>query len=392
MGTKKLSKRIDWLAARIERLESCGGITASARASKTKGTSIASDAATNTQFCSIRLGSVREFGPEVSPDRAAAIIDLGGKWVNHTNLHYFMFDQGPYAGAADQRAQVRNAFRAWKDVGIGLSFIEVQDIAEAELRIGFLRNDGSWSTIGTGALQVAQHDRTMNLGWDITVSGPNGIDTAVHEIGHALGFHHEHQNPNAGIVWNRQAVYDYFAATQQPPWSRATTERNILDTLPPHTVGGSDWDPDSVMHYALAAGLVARPEKYANGLDPAPGLSDADRAVVQHFYPGEGPNEFLDLRPGESHRLLLAPGEQQDFDIRPTETRAYEFRTFGGADTVMVLFEERDGRYRFVEGDDDSGFDTNARFSVRLVSGRKYQLRIRHYYRTQSGATAVMYW
>ena len=52
----------------------------------------------------------------------------------------------------------------------------------------------------------------MNFGWDLTQ--PGEIDTAIHEIGHTLGFPHEHQNPHAGIVWDEEAVY---AALAQPP-------------------------------------------------------------------------------------------------------------------------------------------------------------------------------
>ena len=48
------------------------------------------------------------------------------------------------------------------------------------------------------------NERTMNFGWDLTTS--YGHDTALHEIGHTLGFPHEHQNPTAGIVWNEPAV------------------------------------------------------------------------------------------------------------------------------------------------------------------------------------------
>jgi hypothetical protein len=32
-------------------------------------------------------------------------------------------------------------------------------------------------------------------------------DTALHGIGHTLGLPHEHQNPNAGIVWDEKTVY-----------------------------------------------------------------------------------------------------------------------------------------------------------------------------------------
>ena len=44
-------------------------------------------------------------------------------------------------------------------------------------------------------------ERTMNFGWALTTA--YGHDTALHEIGHTLGLEHEHQNPNAGISWNR---------------------------------------------------------------------------------------------------------------------------------------------------------------------------------------------
>ncbi len=76
----------------------------------------------------------------------------------------------------------------------------------------------------------------------------------------------------------------------------------------------------------------------------------------------------------------------------PTETRDYDFRTFGGSDTVMVLFEEDAGDFRFVEGDDDSGFNRNAAFAVRLIKDHRYQLRIRLYFSFASGDTAVMMW
>jgi hypothetical protein len=347
----------------------------------------------DVRYCAVPPLPPREFAPDVSDERAAAIIATGNKWVNNTHLHYYLFDNGPFQGSNAEQDVVRQGFEIWKDTDIGLVFSEVSSIADAELRIGFLRGDGSWSVVGTRALSSGQLERTMNFGWNINVPGPNGLDTAVHEIGHALGLHHEHQNPNAGIVWNEETVYDYFALTQDPPWSRETTHFNILRTLDPQTVEGSDWDPNSIMHYSFAAGLIQQPTQYQNGLRPQPGLSQRDIEVVKFFYPAD--TEALplpELKPWRSQLLSLGPGEQKDFRIIPSESRNHNFQTFGASDTVMVLFEEVGEDFLYVTGDDDSGLARNAGFRVRLVKGRKYQLRVRLYYAHSSGNTAVMMW
>ena len=230
----------------------------------------------------------------------------------------------------------------------------------------------------------------MNFGWDLT-QDPRGVDTPVHEIGHTLGFPHEHQNPFSGIVWDEDAVYDYFGG---PPnnWPRSTTFHNVLRKLSTSAVEGSDWDPDSVMHYGFPAGLILQPEQYRNGLRPALGLSQHDIDEVRRFYPPLNDDKNLILRPFQSQTLALAPAEQKNFTIEPQETRDYTIQTFGRSDTVMVLFEDQNGDLKFVAGDDDSGTSLNARITVRLYQGRRYILRIRLYFNFSSGETAVMLW
>ena len=377
---KSLSERVDELSAKLDSVEkrllsSPPGHRSPAQVSK-------------QQYCAVPETPERTFGPEVSAERARLIRVISKKWVNGTVLHFYFFEGSPWGADNAQKDVVRRAFEMWKNLGIGLEFKTVSSPEDAEIRIGFLRGDGSWSYVGRDILNEGQYERTMNLGWDLTQ--PNGIDTAIHEIGHTLGFPHEHQNPNAGIVWDEEAVYQALAGSPNY-WSRQTTYWNIIRKISPDSVEGSNWDPNSIMHYQFDPGLIKEPAQYSNGLYPQPGLSQKDVTQVMFFYPSFAP-VYPELKPFESQRLSIGPGEQKNFGVIPTATRYYNFRTFGDSDTVMVLFEDHNGELRYVKGDDDSGTDLNASFRVRLTKGRKYVLRIRLYYSFSSGDTAVMLW
>lgn len=339
--------------------------------------------------CAVPVTPPREFGPEITNDRGALIIRTGNKWVAGTVLHYYFFrSPARWRGSDAQQGRVREAFAEWTSHDLGIVFEEVTSADEAEVRIGFVRNDGHWSYLGRDVLRYGPDERTMNLdagdAWD--------IDTAVHEIGHTLGFPHEHQNPNSGIEWNEEAVY---AALALPPngWSRETTFYNIIRKLDPREVQGSDWDRDSIMHYPFAPGLIVRPEEFVDApLIPAPGLSAGDIAEARFFYPPPIPSGPPKLVPFRSQQLKLRPGEQADFRFVPDATRRYRFQTFGSSDSVLVLFESVDGEQRFRAGDDDSGEDRNARVEEKLFAGREYTVRLRLYWAFATGEFSVMVW
>ena len=131
----------------------------------------------------------RTFDPSVSTRRIGYILASGLKWVNGTEVKFMFLE-----GAEPQRKVVRKAFVTWKAVGIGISFKEVSNVDDAMVRIGFDLTDGSWSYVGRDILTVPGAERTMNVGWDLTTSS-YGMTTAIHEIGHTIGFQHEHQSP-----------------------------------------------------------------------------------------------------------------------------------------------------------------------------------------------------
>ncbi len=343
-------------------------------------------------ICSARPQAPLPLPASMPIDRQRAIMVGAPKWVNGTVLHYAFFgtDDTPAWAPADdaQMDAVRAAFQIWKDVGIGLEFQEVDDLGEAEVRIGFDQSDGSWSALGREILKRAVTERTMNFGWDLTTSW--GKETTVHEIGHTLGMPHEHQSPFSGIVWDEEVVYTSF---EGPPneWPRDQTFYNVLRKLDAAQVEGSKWDPSSVMEYPFPAGLILEPEAYRGGIEAPEGISQLDIEWMRSWYPGDqaAPEKLI---PFKSVQLELDPKQQADFTIAPPASRTYEIATFGAADTVIVLFERVDGELRYLAGDDDSGEDRNAHLSLKLFQGREYVLRVRLYWAGQSGQTAVMYW
>jgi hypothetical protein len=324
------------------------------------------------------------------PRRAAAILSTKFKWVNGTLLHYCFFGGGAHFSVPKVQANaIRDAFGKWKAVGIGLEFQEVNQLNEAEVRIGYSTADGSSaSAVGRDVLTIPLNEPTTVYGWDLTT--PYGSGTALHELGHVFGMEHEHQNPFAGIKWHEQAVYDSLA---QPPngWDHDTTYNNILKKLSTQQVQGSTWDPDSIMEYEFEPGLIDEPEKYdINGLTPPGTLSKADKEWAVKWYPSVQA-ALPTLQPFQAVAVDLAAGQQADFGIKPTASRKYTIETKGTSDTLLVLFEEINGEPRFLTGDDDSGEDRNARISYKLFQGRSYIVRLRLYYPGLSGKSSLMY-
>lgn len=341
-------------------------------------------------FCGIPPRPLPRLSEAVSSDvrRTAAIISTRSKWVNKTVLHYCFFTGNSHFKVPSVQANaIRQAFASWKAIGIGLEFQEVNQMSEAEVRIGYSTADGSSaSAVGRDVLDIPLNEPTTVYGWDLTTHYGKG--TALHELGHVFGMEHEHQNPFAGIKWHEEAVYTSLGG---PPnnWSRNKTFHNILEKLDTQQVQGSSWDPDSIMEYEFEAGLIDEPQQYdVNGLVPPATLSNADKTWAAKWYP-PSVAQPSGLQAFQSVSVELAAGQQVDFVFQPTATRRYTIATKGASDTLLALFEEIDGQPRYVTADDDSGEDRNASINNKCFAGRTYHVRLRLYYPGQTGITSV---
>ncbi|KAM3095075.1 hypothetical protein ACKFKG_14310 [Phormidesmis sp. 146-35] len=151
---------------------------------------------------------------------------------------------------------------------------------QAEIRISF-KQEGTWSALGTDALLVPKDQPTMNyeLLKSNTPEARYSRDV-LHEFGHALGCIHEHVHPEAGISWNKEAVYRYYMA---PPNSRTKEEidRNLFKKYSRTITQFSRFDPKSIMIYPIPKKLTTN--GYEVGWNGQ--LSATDKAFIAKAYP-----------------------------------------------------------------------------------------------------------
>jgi len=184
-------------------------------------------------------------------------------------------DIGWIGGTQSERNFVKKNAETWLNYA-NLKFNWGVPIDRSDVRVAFNKGAGSWSYIGTDAMFVRHTQPTMNFGW---------LDraTVIHEFGHMLGLKHEHQNPNSGIKWNKQAVIDSLS---KPPnnWSLKEIYHNVLDQADPSKVIAGTFDPKSIMMYFF-------PSKWTlngKGFSQNTRISKKDKEFIGELYPFKG--------------------------------------------------------------------------------------------------------
>ena len=93
---------------------------------------------------------------DLSRSRTRAISAIGKQWPvgSHIRIRFL-------SGTQEQRDKVQNVAIEWtRHANL---FFEFTNNVEAEIRIDFNLNEGSWSYIGKDNLQISPPHRTMNL-------------------------------------------------------------------------------------------------------------------------------------------------------------------------------------------------------------------------------------
>ena len=228
------------------------------------------------QNTAAEIAATRALDPSGVIHPRAALVNFK-KWENGRTLRCHFLD-----GDATQCKKVEAKAHIWEQyANIKFQFVPQGD---AEIRISFSADAGSWSAVGTDALIERYFPRfqpTMNYGWLKADTDDQEYERVViHEFGHALGLIHEHQSPKAKLKWNRAEVYRVFSGAPNF-WNKAAIDSNILQKYLPFGISATTFDPDSIMLY-MFPGSLFQDGKPTNSNTH---LSDQDKAFIRQMYP-----------------------------------------------------------------------------------------------------------
>lgn len=230
-----------------------------------------------------------------SPALRSQIMEALQAWTSAANI---TFDFGPDAGTG--------RFREWATGDM---------VYAADVRIAFMTGEdgGYWSEVGNDSIKssrVKPGQASMNFEGFPDDLPTNWQATVLHEFGHALGFEHEHQSPNApceqefrwdddpGYVQSRdshgQFIQDpkghrpgIYTVLGGPPnkWNRKQIDFNLRQ-LPQ----SADWilssfDKESIMKYQFDPWMFNHGNQSGCYSDQNLVLSAQDLEAAQETYP-----------------------------------------------------------------------------------------------------------
>ena len=101
----------------------------------------------------------------------------------------------------------------------------------------------------------------------------------MHEFGHALGLLHEQSYPGA-VSWKKtDSIYQYYQETQG--WNRQQVDFNVFDMGSQFYTNSTNYDPKSIMHYAINSWETTNGYTVKNNFE----LSQGDKTLIAALYP-----------------------------------------------------------------------------------------------------------
>jgi hypothetical protein len=175
------------------------------------------------------------------------------------------------------RSRLLLHFNAWGEKA-NVKFVESNTSPQVRVARG---QDGYWSYLGTDILSIPRNRPTMNLaGFTERTSEGEFLRVVRHEVGHTLGFPHEHLRRELVARIDPAKAVAYFRRTSG--WSEAMTRSNVLTPLEDRSIMGTPAaDEVSVMAYQLPGAIMRDGRPIAGGND----INPSDHAFAAKIYP-----------------------------------------------------------------------------------------------------------
>jgi hypothetical protein len=213
----------------------------------------------------------------------------------------------------------------------------------AEIRVSF-HLPGYWSLVGTDSIDptiVGPGEPSLNLSGFADKLPNDWAATVLHEFGHALGFHHEHQHPVGGCEldfrWDDDSGYrptrdaygqfipdaegrrpGLYTVLGGPPnrWPKSKVDFNLRQLTNSHAFEYGPFDPNSIMKYYFGAWMFRTAEKSHCFSQRNTTLSETDKKGIALAYPRSRKRVTeIDLRRRETINALMQE------DVLSDETR-----------------------------------------------------------------------